>query len=93
MASPAPAGKPIVTADDHEALVSIAVYFLMTTFIVAVLIRLTIRLAITRALGRDDYVAVGAAVRFSTQHTSTAANGQFTGSRHWTIYRGFEGCP
>ena len=62
MPSPAPTSKPIVTPDDHGALVAIAVYFLMTTFIVAVIIRLVIRLAITRALGRDDYIAVGATV-------------------------------
>jgi len=63
MSSPAPtAHNPIVTPDDHEALVSIAVYFLMTTFIVAVVIRIVIRLSITRSLGRDDYIAVGATV-------------------------------
>jgi hypothetical protein len=65
MSSPTavPVANQIVTANDHGALVSIAVYFLMTTFIVAVLIRLAIRLAITRSLGRDDYIAVAATVR------------------------------
>jgi Na+-driven multidrug efflux pump len=66
--------------------VSIAVYFLMTTFIVAVLIRLAIRLVITRALGRDDYVAVGATVRHMAQDMSTVANWISTAIGHWTIH-------
>jgi hypothetical protein len=83
MSSPAPLGQPIVTADDHGAIVSIAIYFLMTTFIVAVLIRLVIRLAITRSLGRDDYIVVGATVSHVAQDMSTTPNWSFTVSRCW----------
>ena len=52
----------IVTSTDHSALVSIAVYFLMTVFLVSVVIRLVIRLAITRSLSIDDHLAIAATV-------------------------------
>jgi hypothetical protein len=82
MPSPAPSGHPIVTANDHGALVSIATLFLMTTFTIAVLIRIAIRLAITRYLGRDDYIVIGAMVRHMPQNMSATANRCSAGSRY-----------
>lgn len=92
MSSPAPAKIPIITATDHGAIVSIAVYFLMTTFIVAVLIRLTIRLAITRSLGRDDYLSVAATVCLVAYMVSPSANPGIADCGYWSIHRALESC-
>lgn len=56
----------VVTADNHGPLVAIATWFLMVSLIMAVLIRVAIRLGITRAPGREDATIVGAMVMPTT---------------------------
>lgn len=56
----------VVTADDHGPLVALATWFLMVSMILAVLIRVAIRLVITRAPGREDATIVGAMVMPTT---------------------------
>lgn len=93
MSSPAPARTPTVTATDHGTLVLIAVYFLMTAFIVADLIRLTIRLAITRSWCRDDLLSVGVTVHPVAQILPSTANPDIAGCGYWSIHRGLESHP
>lgn len=52
----------VVTPDDHGPVVAIATWFLMVSMILSVLIRVAIRLVITRAPGREDITIVGAMV-------------------------------
>jgi hypothetical protein len=93
MPSPAPSGYPIVTANDHGAFVLIATLFLMTAFIIAVFIRIVIRLAITRYLGRDDYIVIGATVRHMPQNMLATANRRSAGSRYGPVHCSAERCP
>lgn len=57
---------PLVTPDDHSPLLIIAIYFLMVTFVLAVLIRFGIRLSIARSLAVDDWVSFGSMVSAGT---------------------------
>jgi hypothetical protein len=73
--------------------VSIAVYFLMSALIVADLIGLTIRLAITRSLGRDDFLSVGAMDHLVAQILPSTANPDIVGCGYWSVYRDLESHP
>lgn len=52
-----------VTADDHGPILAIVTWFMMVVLIVAVLMRLAIRIAKTRSLASDDWVIAVAMVR------------------------------
>ena len=62
MATPVPQTHSPITADNHAPIIEIALYFLMVTFILAVIIRFAIRLAIARSISRDDWVSFGSMV-------------------------------
>lgn len=63
MATPGPESSPtLVTADNHSALVKIAVYFLTVTFILAVIFRFAIRLGIAKTVNVSDWVCFASMV-------------------------------
>ena len=51
-----------VTDDDHGALIAIAAWFLMVAMILSVIVRLMVRIIITRAPGLEDATVFGAMV-------------------------------
>lgn len=62
MTSAAPQTHSPITADNHAPIIEIALYFLMVTFVLAVIIRFAIRLAIARSISTDDWVSLGSLV-------------------------------
>lgn len=62
MAAPVPQTHSPITADNHAPIIEIALYFLMVTFILAVIIRFAIRLSIARSISKDDWVSFGSMV-------------------------------
>ena len=63
-----------VTADDHGPILAIVTWLMMVVLIVAVLMRLTIRIAKTRSLASDDWVIAAAMVQVLVLWEETLAN-------------------
>lgn len=54
--------RVVVTADDKGPIIAIAVWFPMVVMIMAVILRVTIKLRIRRAMGSEDYTITAALV-------------------------------
>lgn len=84
----------VVTPDDHGPVVAIATWFLMVSMILAVLIRVAIRLIITRAPGREDTTIVAAMVLLDTSSRSIHIRILLTDlSCSWLAWANQSQCP
>lgn len=59
-----------VTPDDHGAILQISAWFLMVLMILSILVRLTIRVIVTKNRGIDDVIALISMVRVLLDETA-----------------------